>query len=107
MGSNAGSTRWPEWAQRLLYVRARCGIRTHILHVVELASWPTFNQRLLRDYLRDHPQDVARYAQLEYAIADAGFAPGDYARAKTVLIQELTDRARAEHPLPPVPVWEK
>jgi hypothetical protein len=30
-----------------------------------------------------------------------------YARAKTALVQELTDRARAEHGLPPEPVWEK
>jgi hypothetical protein len=33
--------------------------------------------------------------------------PGDYARAKTELIQELTDRARALQGLPSVPVWEK
>ena len=28
-------------------------------------------------------------------------------RAKTVLIQELTDKARIERGLPPEPVWEK
>ena len=30
-----------------------------------------------------------------------------YTRAKTELIQELTDRARADRGLPPVPVWEQ
>jgi GrpB-like predicted nucleotidyltransferase (UPF0157 family) len=30
-----------------------------------------------------------------------------YTRAKTELIQELTDRARADRGLPPVPVWEE
>lgn len=92
---------------RLLYIRVRDDVRTHILHIVALASWPHRNQRLLRDYLRAHPQDAARYGELKRQIAAAGTAPKDYARAKTNLIQELTDRARAEHGLPPVPVWEK
>ncbi|WP_199040903.1 hypothetical protein [Glycomyces salinus] len=43
---------------------------------------------------------------LAFGVA-AGTAPGEYARAKTALVQELTDRARAERGLPPEPVWEK
>jgi len=31
----------------------------------------------------------------------------DHTRAKTELIQELTDKARAERGLPPTGVWEK
>jgi GrpB-like predicted nucleotidyltransferase (UPF0157 family) len=92
---------------RSLYVRAEKGVRTHLLHVVTLESWPTRNQRILRDYLCAHPQDAKRYADLKRDLAAAGVAPGDYARAKTELVQELTDRARAERGLPPVPVWEK
>ncbi|MBW5484587.1 GrpB family protein [Streptomyces bambusae] len=92
---------------RLLYVREADGRRTHILHVVTTESWPTRNQRILRDHLRAHPRDAARYAELKRALAAAGTAPGDYARAKTELIQELTDRARARLGLPSVPVWEK
>ncbi|WP_431969611.1 GrpB family protein [Nocardia sp. bgisy134] len=92
---------------RMLYVRTRAGVRTHILHVVDLVSWPHRNQRLLRDYLREHPRDAARYADLKRRIVAAGIPPQDYARAKTGLIQELTDRARAERGLPPIPVWEK
>jgi GrpB-like predicted nucleotidyltransferase (UPF0157 family) len=91
---------------RLLYVRTRDRIRTHILHVVTLDSWPTRNQRILRDYLRRHPVDAARYAELKQAIVAAGVGPGDYASAKTKLIQELTDRARRDLGLPLVPVWE-
>ncbi|SCG66593.1 GrpB family protein [Micromonospora inositola] len=68
---------------RLLCVRATDGVRTHILHVVTLASWPTRNQRILRDYLREHPEDAARYAALKQSIAAAGTAPGEYARAET------------------------
>jgi GrpB-like predicted nucleotidyltransferase (UPF0157 family) len=92
---------------RLLFVRADDGVRSHILHVVTLDSWPTRNQRILRDYLRKHPEDAARYARLKREIAAAGTAAGDYARAKTALVQELTDQARAERGLPPEPVWEK
>ncbi|MFD3459112.1 GrpB family protein [Nocardia fluminea] len=96
-----------DWSDRLIYVRIRGNIRTHILHVVDLASWPHRNQRLLRDYLRVHPHAAERYAQLKRQIVDAGTPPRDYARAKTELIQELTDRARARIGLSPVPVWEK
>ncbi|MFF7287891.1 GrpB family protein [Streptomyces griseorubiginosus] len=92
---------------RLLYVRAPDGIRSHILHVVSRESWPHRNQRLLRDYLRAHPEEADRYAALKRAIVASGTAPGGYAAAKTPLVQELTDRARAERGLPPEPVWEK
>ncbi|MDT0345539.1 GrpB family protein [Streptomyces litchfieldiae] len=92
---------------RLLYVRLAGRRRTHILHVVAAESWPTRNQRILRDHLRRHPRDAARYAELKRALVAAGTTPGDYARAKTALIQELTDRARARLGLPSVPVWEK
>jgi len=92
---------------RLLYVRSAGKRRTHILHVVSLDTWPTRNQRLLRDYLREHPRDVERYGRLKKALAAGGVHSRDYARAKTELVQELTDRARAERGLPPVPVWEK
>ncbi|MDY7088392.1 MAG: GrpB family protein [Actinomycetota bacterium] len=92
---------------RLLYVRSTGSTRTHILHIVALDTWPNRNQRLLRDYLRTHPRDAYRYGELKKAIAAAGVHPGDYAKAKTTLIQELTDRARAERGLSSMPVWEK
>jgi GrpB-like predicted nucleotidyltransferase (UPF0157 family) len=92
---------------RLLYVRYAEELRTHILHVVMLDSWPTRNQRILRDYLRSHTEDAERYGRLKRRLAASGIHPGDYAKAKTALIQELTDRARAELGLPSVPVWEK
>jgi GrpB-like predicted nucleotidyltransferase (UPF0157 family) len=92
---------------RLFYLRDGNGRHRHHLHVVPADSWPGRNERLLRDYLRHHPDDAARYAalkrQLQRAVPDADA----YTRAKTDLIQELTDRARAEHGLPLVPVWEE
>lgn len=96
---------------RLLYVREAGReaerVRTHILHVVTLDSWPGRNQRILRDHLRACPADARRYADLKRALAGAGVPAGRYSRAKTVLIQELTDKARAARGLPPAPVWEK
>ncbi|MFL1377329.1 GrpB family protein [Nocardiopsis protaetiae] len=92
---------------RLLYVRAPGGVRTHILHIVTQASWPTRNQRILRDYLRSHPEETARYAELKRELVATTVAPGEYTRAKTAFIQEVTDRARRERGLPPEPVWEK
>ncbi|MGW3117843.1 GrpB family protein [Streptomyces sp. NPDC001107] len=92
---------------RLLYVRAEVGLRSHILHVVTQDSWLTRNQRILRDYLRAHPEEAARYAALKRALVAAGTPDRDYSRTKTALVQELTDRARAERGLPPEPVWEK
>ena len=92
---------------RLLFVREQDGVWTYILHVVTVASWPTRNQRILRDYLREHPADAARYGALKREIVAAGVHPGDYAGKKTELIQELTDIARTRLGLPLVDVWEK
>lgn len=94
-------------SDRLLFVREQDGVWTYILHVVTVASWPTRNQRILRDYLREHPADAARYGALKREIVAAGVDPGDYAGKKTELIQELTDIARSRLGLPLVDVWEK
>ena len=87
---------------RLLFVRPG----THHLHVVTAPGWDTRNQRLLRDHLRGADEDRARYADLKHALAAGGLSPEEYTRAKTELIQEMTDRARAARGLPPAPVWE-
>ena len=92
---------------RLFYRRGPANAATHHLHVVEASTFATRNQRLLRDYLRGHPDDMARYAALKRRLAALHDDGADYTRAKTELIQELTDKARAERGLPPVPVWEE
>jgi GrpB-like predicted nucleotidyltransferase (UPF0157 family) len=80
---------------------------THHLHVVAEDSWATRNERLLRDYLRSHPEQARRYGKLKQQLArDLGHGEA-YTRAKTELIQELVDAARAELGLPQVPVWEE
>jgi GrpB-like predicted nucleotidyltransferase (UPF0157 family) len=97
----------PWIAPRLFYLRSTGGRRTHHLHVVPAETWATRNQRLLRDYLRRHPADAARYGQLKLALARTADDRVDYTRAKTELIQEMVDAARAKLGLQPVPVWEE
>lgn len=92
---------------RLFYRRGTDGRRTHHLHVVTTDTWDTRNERLLRDYLRAHPEAVERYAALKRELAGSRDGDEDYTRAKTGLIQELVDAARAERGLPPEPVWEE
>jgi GrpB-like predicted nucleotidyltransferase (UPF0157 family) len=92
---------------RLFYLRDQHGRRACHLHVVPVDTWPTRNERLLRDYLRGHPADLARYAELKRRLAAGRADSAGYTRAKTELIQELTDRARTEVGLDPVPVWEE
>ena len=94
---------------RLFFQRNRDGRRTHHLHVLTVDSIPTRNEILLRDYLRRHPEDAARYGALKRTLA-AELGDADtltYTKGKTQLVQELVDAARAEQGLPPVPVWEQ
>lgn len=91
---------------RRTYTRVVDGVLTHNLHVFPVAAWEHLNQRLLRDYLRDTPDAVRRYSDLKRTLAAEGLTGFDYTKAKTALIQELTDHARARRGLPSVPVWE-
>jgi GrpB-like predicted nucleotidyltransferase (UPF0157 family) len=87
--------------------RAADGAATHHLHVVTEDTWATRNERLLRDYLLDHPEQARRYGELKRRLARE-LGPGEaYTRAKTALIQELVDAARDDLGLPRIPVWEE
>ena len=77
------------------------------LHIVRAETWPTRSQRILRDHLREHPEDARRYGDLKRSLAGGPIDGDAYTRAKTGLIQELMDRARADRGLPPVDVWEE
>jgi len=92
--------------QRLFYRREGEPVGHH-LHVVTTASWPTRNERLLRDHLRRHPSDRQAYARLKRDLAAAGHDRDAYTRAKTVLIQRMVDDARDALGLPRVDVWEE
>jgi GrpB-like predicted nucleotidyltransferase (UPF0157 family) len=91
---------------RRTYTKQADGVLTHNLHVFPTEVWDDLNQRILRDYLRETPDAVRRYADLKRRLAAEGLSGFDYTIAKTDLVQQLTDEARKTRGLPPVPVWE-
>jgi GrpB-like predicted nucleotidyltransferase (UPF0157 family) len=93
--------------ERLFYPRDADGRRTHHLHVVTEATWDTRNERLLRDHLRAHPEAADAYGDLKRELATRIGDPDEYTRAKTALVQDLVDAARASRGLPLVTVWEE
>ncbi|WP_433607036.1 GrpB family protein [Dactylosporangium sp. CA-139114] len=76
------------------------------LHIVTTESWPTRNERLLRDHLLRHPAARDEYGRLKQSLAATNPDGDTYTRAKTDLIQRLVDAARTERGLPLQPVWE-
>lgn len=77
------------------------------LHLVGLDTWPERKERLMRDHLREHPEDVRAHAELKRQLA-AAFPddPDAYTRGKTAFVQGVMDRVRAARGLPPQNVWE-
>ncbi|MDQ0614641.1 GrpB-like predicted nucleotidyltransferase (UPF0157 family) [Microbacterium sp. W4I4] len=83
------------------------GRRTRIAHFFTPSQWPLAHQRVLRDWLRTHPEDAALYEQ---AKADAAVSATDrrsYNDGKTLVIQQIMDRARAARGLASVIAFEK
>ncbi len=88
------------------YREADTGRRAYHLHVVTAATWPTRNERLLRDHLRAHPEAVAAYAAVKRELVAERRSGLDYTKGKTEVIQRLIDREREARGLPRVDVWE-
>ena len=76
------------------------------LHIVELSTWEQRKERLMRDYLLAHPEAAAVYGELKKRLAEEHTENSlAYTRAKTVFIQDLIDKARAELGLPSIDLW--
>lgn len=97
----------PGMSGRLMLVRDEDGVRAQHLHILPADRWELMNQRLLRDWLLTHPADRDRYGALKLGLAQQDIDGDTYTRAKTDLIQELVDAARAARGLPSEPVWEE
>lgn len=72
-------------------------VRTHQIHVCPTGSEWERRHLLFRDFLRSHPDEVERYADLKQALAAQH--PNDiysYVEAKTRFIREIEARATAE-----------
>ncbi len=88
--------RWEYWwySDHMLVVRRDCcmGPRTHHLHFAPL-DHPVWNGIYVRDYLKSHPGEAARYAQLkaELAAAHAKDREG-YTQAKDTFLREILRR---------------
>lgn len=89
-------------------IREREGARVAIAHFFTAGDWDAVHQRILRDWLRSHPDDADLYVHAKCdAVAAAARGTSEYNAAKTPVIQEIVDRARAAQALPSVPVSDK
>lgn len=72
------------------------GIRSHIAHFFPSEGWDAVHQRVLRDWLIEHPDDAERYRRAKCAaVVAAARGTASYNQAKAPIIQEIVDRARA------------
>ena len=75
--------------------RPRAGAAYHHLSVVTRGSQAHHDHIDLRDYLREHPREAARYAELKHQLAPLLSADrAAYTESKANLITELLTRAR-------------
>lgn len=65
------------------------------LHVVETTSDFWLRHLLFRDWLRAHPEDARRYAELKRSIAAEAADTRSYTDRKTAFIREVEERAAA------------
>lgn len=85
--------REPEWHEHRMFRRADPQVHLHVF----TAGCPEIEQVLLfRDWLRSHEQDRSLYTRTKRELAQQNWTYGqNYADAKTPVIQEILDRARA------------
>jgi GrpB-like predicted nucleotidyltransferase (UPF0157 family) len=84
----------PESPDLHFFGRPAARPRTHHLHVCEVGSEHELRHLALRDYLRAHPEEAARYAALKRALV--GRRPGDrlaYIEGKQDYVAALERRA--------------
>jgi GrpB-like predicted nucleotidyltransferase (UPF0157 family) len=75
---------------------------------VEHATWDDRKERLMRDYLRAHPDAAQVYGALKDALAAT--LPHEspaYTKAKTAFIQDIIDQARAGRGVPRIDGWNE
>ncbi|MGS0562071.1 GrpB family protein [Microbacterium aurugineum] len=84
------------------------GVRTRIAHFFQASEWDVANQRILRDWLLQNPEDAALYERTKHAAVYASCtAETSYNDGKTAVIQLLVGRARSARGLPSVSVYDK
>ncbi len=92
-----------------LFLRKPSGavnVQFYHLHIVEMSSWKNRIERIMRDYLCAHPNDVEAYGKLKETLA-ARFSEEslEYTKAKTEFIQNLINNACDDLGQPKIDVW--
>jgi GrpB-like predicted nucleotidyltransferase (UPF0157 family) len=76
------------------------GIRKVHLHAFEKGSHQIYRHLVFRDYLRSHPEEARKYADVkEEAARNYEYAVESYIAAKSPAIIELEEKARRWRPL--------
>lgn len=83
---------------RRYFRRSTHGRRTHQIHLVEESNTAWWDRHLaFRDWLRSHPDDRDRYAELKLELAvEHRWDRGAYTDAKSAFVQSIESRARAD-----------
>ena len=75
-------------------------------HIVALPTGSHRKERVMRDYLLNHPEKVKAYGQLKQQLAQSyADDSAEYTKAKTTFIQTIVGKAPAELGLSSVDVW--
>ncbi|MEL7013270.1 MAG: GrpB family protein, partial [Pseudomonadota bacterium] len=98
-----------DFAKRVLFRRddGATGLAYH-LHFALCPAWPVKNELLFRDWLRDHTDVAAEYAELKRRLA--GESHGDvvrYTYGKSAFIRRVICDARAAAGLPAETDWSE
>jgi GrpB-like predicted nucleotidyltransferase (UPF0157 family) len=81
-------------AGRVYFRRRSPRPRTHHVHVYAAGSDRIGDHLLFRDYLRAHPAEAARYAELKWKLASQRVDPATFQSGKSAFIAETLERAR-------------
>ncbi len=76
------------------------GLRFAIGHIFSVEQWSGAHVRLFAAWLRTHPDDRDRYADLKRALVARGTWGSDYTTAKGSFVLDIVNRARATRGLP-------
>lgn len=77
-------------------------VRSAIGHIFTSEQWPAAHVRLFAHWLRTHPADRDRYAELKTALVARGVWGSDYTTGKAAFVLDVVNRARRERGLPPL-----
>jgi GrpB-like predicted nucleotidyltransferase (UPF0157 family) len=85
---------WSYWDHIVFFKRKELmGERTHHVHLAPRGH-DIWRGLLLRDYLRSHPRDAARYAELKRQLAETYRTDRErYTQMKTTFVEEICRRA--------------